>query len=123
MTPEFAAAIDRVPPGDRAALLRRLDAHHTAARDAILAKGPVTGAGTKGALTRHKRSLGKVRALASRHGVRLDRATAEVALALLTDQQRETLTTALADPDACRFLAAAASRYLAEADQVGHRHG
>lgn len=123
MTPEFAVAIDRVPPGDRAVLLRRLDAHHTAARDTILAKGPVTGAATKGMLTRHKRTLGKVRALASRHGVRLDRATAEVAQVHLDDEQRRLLITALGNPDACRILAAAAGRYLAGVDQVVHRHG
>ncbi|OAH21896.1 hypothetical protein AX289_25575 [Methylorubrum populi] len=64
-----------------------------------------------------------VRALASRHGVCLDRATAEIAQVYLSDDQRQTLITALANPDACRVLAAAASRYLAGADQVAHRHG
>lgn len=104
------------------AMLRSLDARHTAARNEILSEGPATSRGAKAALTRNTRSLAKVRALATRYGVQLDRTTAEVSQSLLTEAQRNALITALSDPAACRVLANAAIRYLAGVAGTEQRH-
>ena len=122
MRPDLASAIERAPPGDKVAMLRSLDARHTAARNEILSEGPATSRGAKAALTRNTRSLAKVRTLASRYGVQLDQTTAEVSQNLLTEAQRNALFTALSDPAACRVLASAAIRYLAAINQAEQRH-
>jgi hypothetical protein len=122
MRPDLVCAIERAPPGDKVAMLRSLDARHTAARAEILSEGPATSRGAKAALTRNTRSLAKVRALATRYGVQLDWTTAEVSQNLLTEAQRNALITALSDPAACRVLAATAIRYLASPSQAGQPH-
>ncbi|CAO4174971.1 hypothetical protein [Methylorubrum extorquens] len=122
MRPDLACAIERAPLGDKIAMLRSLDARYTAARNELLSEGPVTNCGVKAALTRNTRALAKVRALASRYGVQLDRTTAEVSQNLLTEAQRNALITALSDPAACRVLAATAIRYLAGINQAEQRH-
>lgn len=116
MTPRQAVDIERMPPGDRGPFLRSLAVRYGARRDAALAYGPDLSAGRKAALSRAERSLRKVRALAHRYGVLLNRDDMEVAPGGLTDVQRRALAQALADPVSCAFLANAA---LAQAQHGG----
>lgn len=108
MTPRQVVDIERLPPGDRGPFLRILAARYSARRTAVLACGPDLSAGRKAALCRAERSLRKVRILAQRYGIPLDRDDVEIAPGGLTDVQRQALAAALADPVSCAFLANAA---------------
>jgi hypothetical protein len=119
MTPRQVVDVERLPPGDRGPFLRILAARYSARRAAVLANGPDLSSGRKAALCRAERSLRKVRILAHRYGIPLDRDDMECAPSGLTDEQRRALAAALADPVSCAFLASVA---LARAQHIQATH-